>query len=68
MTQDLRVFKQHSTLSPTVVNQTSKPVTVRSVKRRDRSKSLDKERRERKESLSENSDMEHVREERAVMV
>ena len=51
-----------------VVNQTSKPVTVRSVKRRDRSKSLDKERRERKESLSENSDAEHVREERAVMV
>ena len=44
-----------------VVNQSSKPVTVRSVKRRDRSKSLDRERREKKESL-ENS------EDRAVMV
>jgi len=51
-----------------MVTPTSKPVTVRSVKRRDRSKSLDRERRERKESLSENSEGEHVREERAVMV
>ena len=51
-----------------VGSQTSKPVTVRSVKRRDRGKSLDRERRERRESLSENSESETVREERAVMV
>lgn len=49
-----------------VVSQNNKPVTVRSVKRRDRSKSLDRERRERKES--ENSEAEQGREERAVMV
>ena len=49
-----------------VINQASKPVTVRSVKRRDRSKSLDRERRERKEG--ERSEAEQGREERAVMV
>jgi len=48
--------------------QATKPVTVRSVKRRDRGKSLDRERREKRESLSENSESEAMREDKAVMV